>query len=90
MRIISRKTLNDFAAIHPYAEAALTDWYNKLKAASLLSVPRTETEYQRLVELLNALIDRVGEDETHPLASLMDIVGELIAHYEDQRVPEPA
>ena len=58
--------------------------------ASWLSVPRTETEYQRLVELLNALIDRVGEDEAHPLASLMDIVGELIAHYEDQRVPEPA
>ena len=38
MRIISRKTLNDFAAIHPYAEAALTDWYKKLKAASFHSL----------------------------------------------------
>ncbi len=58
--------------------------------ASWLTYPRTEAEYQRLVELLNALIDRVGEDETHPLASLMDLVGELIARYEDERVPELA
>lgn len=58
--------------------------------ASWLAVPRTEVEYQRLVELLNALIDRVGGDETHPLASLMDLVGELIGRYEDDHVPELA
>jgi HTH-type transcriptional regulator / antitoxin HigA len=56
--------------------------------ASWLTVPRTEAEYQRLVQLLNALIDRVGEDEAHPLASLMDLVGELITRYEDEHVPE--
>jgi HTH-type transcriptional regulator/antitoxin HigA len=54
--------------------------------APWLTVPRTEAAYQQLVELLNALIDRVGEDETHPLASLMDVVGELIAQYEDAHV----
>lgn len=43
---------------------------------------------QRLVAFLDTLIDRVGEDETHPLASLMEIIGILIAHYEDQNVPE--
>ena len=36
-------------------------------------VPHTETEYNRLVNLLDRLIDFVGEDETHPLASLMEI-----------------
>jgi HTH-type transcriptional regulator/antitoxin HigA len=56
--------------------------------APWLMVPQNEAEYQRLVTLLNALIDHVGEDETHPLASLMDVVGELIAHYEDAHVPE--
>lgn len=38
--------------------------------------------------LLHRLIDDVGEDEAHPLASLMEIVGVLIQNYEDQQVPE--
>ena len=36
-----------------------------------LFVPHTEHEYDRLVQMLDALIDFVGEDETHPLASYM-------------------
>jgi HTH-type transcriptional regulator/antitoxin HigA len=56
--------------------------------APLLFVPHTEAEYQRLVALLDSLIDRVGEDETHLLASLMEVVGALIERYEDGRVPE--
>jgi HTH-type transcriptional regulator/antitoxin HigA len=58
--------------------------------APVLFVPRTENDYQRLVALLDALIDRVGEDEAHPLASLMDVVGALIARYEDEHIPELA
>lgn len=56
--------------------------------ATVLFVPHTEQEYQQLVTLLDALIDVVGEDETHPLASLMEIVGVLIEKYEDEHVPE--
>jgi HTH-type transcriptional regulator/antitoxin HigA len=37
---------------------------------------------------LDDLIDEVGEDETHPLASLMDVIGVLIERYEDEHVPE--
>lgn len=55
--------------------------------APWLFVPHSEEEYQRLVELLDSLIDRVGEDETHPLASLMEVVGTLIERYEDEHVP---
>lgn len=51
-------------------------------------VPRTETDYQELVELLDRLTDEVGEDENHPLASLMDVLGVLIEKYEDEHVPE--
>lgn len=47
----------------------------------------TEQDYQQLVALLDALIDEVGEDESHPLASLMEVVGVLIERYEDQHVP---
>jgi HTH-type transcriptional regulator/antitoxin HigA len=55
-----------------------------------LFVPHTESEYQQLVELLDNLIDRVGEDESHPLASMMEVVGILIEKYEDEHVPELA
>ncbi len=53
-----------------------------------LIVPHTESEYRQLVELLDTLIDEVGEDESHPLASFMEIVGILIEKYEDEHVPE--
>lgn len=51
-------------------------------------VPHSEPEYQRLVALLDTLIDVVGEDENHPLASLMEVIGVLIEKYEDDHVPE--
>ena len=56
--------------------------------ASSVFVPHSEEEYLRLVALLDGLIDEVGEDESHPLASLMEIVGVLIEKYEDENVPE--
>ncbi len=58
------------------------------KLAPVVFVPRGESEYQHLVSVLDDLIDMVGEDEDHPLASLMDVVGVLIERYEDEHVPE--
>jgi HTH-type transcriptional regulator/antitoxin HigA len=56
--------------------------------ADVLFVPHTEAQYRRLVAVLDDLIDDVGEDETHPLASLMEVIGVLIEKYEDEHVPE--
>ena len=50
--------------------------------------PHSEEEYRPLVVLIDSLIDEIGEDESHPLASLMEIVGVLIEKYEDENVPE--
>ena len=58
------------------------------KLAPVVFVPHKESEYQHLVSVLDELIDVVGEDEYHPLASLMDVVGALIEKYEDEHVPE--
>lgn len=54
----------------------------------LLSVPHTESDYQRLVDMLDCLIDTVGENENHPIASLMEVIGVLVEKYEDENVPE--
>ncbi len=51
-------------------------------------VPHSEAEYRRLVRLLDQLTDEVGNDETHPLASLMEVIGLLVEKYEDENVPE--
>jgi HTH-type transcriptional regulator / antitoxin HigA len=51
-------------------------------------VPHTEAEYERIVSLLDSLIDEVGEDEAHPLASLIEVLGVLIERYEAEHVPE--
>jgi HTH-type transcriptional regulator/antitoxin HigA len=56
--------------------------------AGSVFVPHSEKEYHQLVALLDSLIDEVGEDGSHPLASLMEIVGVLIQNYEGQHVPE--
>ena len=56
--------------------------------AGTVFVPHSEEEYRQLVAVLDQLIDEVGEDESHPLASLMEILGVLIEHYETANVPE--
>jgi HTH-type transcriptional regulator/antitoxin HigA len=70
---------------NPDITTAVTHWP---EMANTLFVPHTEPEYHRLVAVLDALIDEVGEDESHSLASLMEIVGVLIEHYEAEHVPE--
>lgn len=60
------------------------------KVEPTLRVPHTDREYRQLVKLLDRLIDEVGEDEKHPLASMMEVLGVLIEKYEDEHVKELA
>ena len=53
--------------------------------ASIVFVPRTESDYQYLSALRNDLIDLIGENEKHPLASLMEVVEALIEKYESDQ-----
>ena len=71
---------------------SITELENVKKAWPPISravrVPRNEGDYQELVQLLDRVTDKVGEDENHPLASLMDVLGVLIEKYEDEHVAE--
>lgn len=66
---------------------AMQDEWQRL--APLVVVPYTDDDYWQVVSVLDSLIDVVGEDEDHPLASLMDVIGVLIENYENEHVPEP-
>lgn len=59
------------------------------QAAQYLFVPTNDAECDQLIRLLDNLIDIVRDDETHPLANLMDVLGVLIETYETQTIPEP-
>lgn len=59
------------------------------KVREIMSVPHTKRQYDKMVSYLNLLIDKVGEDPRHPLASLLETIGTLIEVYEERSVPEP-
>ena len=63
-------------------KAAIAYWP---KVAPLLSVPRTQADYRRLAEALDEVLDAGGADESSPLASLADYLGDLVARYEARR-----
>ena len=53
--------------------------------SSIVFVPRTESDYQRLSTLREELIVLIGESENHPLVSLMEVVETLIEKYESEQ-----
>ena len=51
----------------------------------------SEVEYDRMVALMNSLLDVVVDDEDHPLSSLLELAGDLVSRYEQEHHPiEPA
>ena len=88
--------VQEFIDAIPYPESA-SQWLVSLlhllaaiinRNDDLSHVAITETEYQRLSTVMDALIHGVGEDENHPLSAAMTLVGMLIKIYEDQHFPK--
>ncbi len=63
----------------------------KISKYDVLSVdllyPQSEKEYDALQKRLDKLIDIVGCDEDHELASFMNLIGGLIEEYENEHLP---
>jgi hypothetical protein len=57
-------------------------------AAAQLRAPGTLADYYRLREMLEHLILKVADDESHPMAALVDRVGTLVEQYESTHLPE--
>ena len=47
------------------------------------SVLRSERDYRKAVAILDEIIDKVGQDETHPLADLAEALAMFIHSYEE-------
>jgi HTH-type transcriptional regulator/antitoxin HigA len=58
--------------------------------SSELRNPNTSKDYVRAVEMLDAILDEIGEDEKHPMAELADAISVFIEKYEAEHVPIPS
>ena len=62
---------------------------NLKETTRIIFMPTDETEYERLRQLLDEITDEVRDNENHPLASTMEVLGVLIEAYENEHIPEP-
>lgn len=61
--------------------------WNDLRHRLGLSPIHSKAQYGRMVQLMNGLVDEIGSNEKHPLADLLEIVGDIIAVYEGRHYP---
>ncbi|CAI8935962.1 Antitoxin HigA [compost metagenome] len=57
--------------------------------APLLRKPKNEDDYDTLVQALDELLEMTGVDESHPLMSLVDIIGDWIEEWDHKHHPMP-
>ena len=70
---------------------ALQASWAAVDAVAHLRPIHNEREYDRMVGLMNQLLDVAGDDEDHPLSSLLELTGELVSRYEQKHhAIEPA
>ncbi|SEL78347.1 HTH-type transcriptional regulator / antitoxin HigA [Pseudomonas agarici] len=55
----------------------------------LLCKPKNEADYDALVGMLDELLELIGEDESSPLMSLVDILSDHIQAYDQEHRPMP-
>lgn len=55
---------------------------------SVFKKPRNSEDYSFLENILDRLSDEVRDDETHPLALAMQIIGDNLEQYDDEHHPD--
>lgn len=65
----------------------LPAWKGLRKSIPFFGPIRNERDYTRMQALMDELLKEVGDDEDHPLADLVDVIGLLVGQYEDENTP---
>ena len=55
----------------------------------VLSIPKNDKNYKKLVQIQDELLDQIGENEKHQLLPLLETIGSLIESYETDHVKIP-
>lgn len=75
------------ATTDPKLNKLIPAWKGLRDSVPFFGPIRNERDYTRMQALMDELLDLVGDDEDHPLADLLDVVGLLVAQYEDEHTP---
>ena len=67
-------------------DAALAHWSY---VAPLLTPAKNKSQFEALVQALDAVLDAGGDDEANPLARLAAMLGDLVSTYENAHHPMP-
>ena len=54
------------------------------KISPVIHEPQNTDDYEKLSSLLDKLLDVVGEDESHELMGLIDVISHMISIYDDE------
>jgi HTH-type transcriptional regulator/antitoxin HigA len=72
----------------PAPQTILEAWKPFREVIGITSV-RTEEEYDRAIALIHSIVDVIGGDESHPLAEVLNYLGDLVIPYEEERFAIP-
>jgi len=72
----------------PAPQAILQAWLPFKTLVGVTSV-RTEEEYARANATIDVLLEEIGDNESHPLADVLDYLANQVKAYEDERVAIP-
>lgn len=72
----------------PEPQAILRAW-EPFKKVVGVTVVRTEEDYARARAVIEVLLDTIGEEESHPLADVLDYLADQVAAYEEEHVVIP-
>lgn len=70
----------------PEPQAILRAWLPFRELIGVTSV-RTEDDYAQARATIDSLIEDIGDDESHPLAEVLDYLGEQVRVYENTHYP---
>lgn len=69
-------------------EAILRAWLPFKEAIGVTSV-RTKAQYARARATIDVLLDEIGDDESHPLAEVLDYLADRVGAYEEAHASMP-
>jgi HTH-type transcriptional regulator/antitoxin HigA len=68
----------------PLDISALQASWQAFDALAHLRPIHSEADYDRMAAMVNALLDVAGDDEDHPLSSLLELAADLVSRYEQE------
>jgi HTH-type transcriptional regulator/antitoxin HigA len=75
------------AATDPSLNKLIPAWKGLRSSVPFFGPIRNERDFALMQALMEELLSVVGDDEDHPLADLLDLVGMLVSQYEDENTP---